>query len=492
MELNEVYSVNTDYLLRHDRHRSFITSREDIRNNGTPGWISMIHPEQAKIFSFFTHGITLENSIKELSNYIGFSFEETRDLIAPYIENENEFYTSYSGNTFEFPRKLIIRGPNTYKSLSISDFDYETLDFETKRMYTGPVNITLMLSNNCFTNCMYCYADTKHKMVSQLSLQKVTDIIKQAYELDVNNFSLIGGEIFAYKYWKEVLVEIRKYGFYPDMISTKKPVTEGEVLFLKNAGIKKIQLSFDSIDDFILSKLLGTPASYKRQITDSLAMITKYGLTVQIAITLTKINSGINNLEKLLNFLSGYPSVTSVDIGPAFYSLYKEINFYDWGISKKEFDHISTYIHTIKNKYTFKINVDESYTKRGFYTGLKGSAEFPGASCSANRDHIFILPDGQVTICEQLYWNKNFIVGDITKNNIVEIWNSPKSNFFANLRREHFSNCSICKLCKLFEKCHKNVNKCWADIIKAYGNENWDFPDPRCAFAPLMLNNISF
>ena len=30
------------------------------------------------------------------------------------------------------------------------------------------------------------------------------------------------------------------------------------------------------------------------------------------------------------------------------------------------------------------------------------------------------------------------------------------------------------------------------DIIKAYGKDCWDFPDPRCCFAPAMKNKLSY
>lgn len=43
---------------------------------------------------------------------------------------------------------------------------------------------------------------------------------------------------------------------------------------------------------------------------------------------------------------------------------------------------------------------------------------FNGAVCSALNSHLFILPDGKVTICEQLYWNPRFIIGDAKKSGL--------------------------------------------------------------------------
>jgi hypothetical protein len=47
-----------------------------------------------------------------------------------------------------------------------------------------------------------------------------------------------------------------------------------------------------------------------------------------------------------------------------------------------------------------------------------GSQNFKGAECSANSSHIFILPDGKVTIGEQLYWKPHFIIGDLSRQTI--------------------------------------------------------------------------
>lgn len=51
---------------------------------------------------------------------------------------------------------------------------------------------------------------------------------------------------------------------------------------------------------------------------------------------------------------------------------------------------------------------------------------------------------------------------------------------------------SPCSTCEIFDSCFSNLNRCWAEILKAYGDENWDYPDPRCAKAPKMKNNLQF
>lgn len=39
--------------------------------------------------------------------------------------------------------------------------------------------------------------------------------------------------------------------------------------------------------------------------------------------------------------------------------------------------------------------------------------------------------------------------------------------------------------------CFNASNRCFVNIMKAYGRNNFDFPDPRCALAPEFLNTIT-
>jgi len=413
----------------------------------------------------------------------------------PYIDNSSEFKTALDGVEFPIPKNFIIKSSTTYKKYFVNDFDYDNndLDFYGKRMYSGPMDVTLMVTNNCATSCIYCYANTKHKVENHLSLDTIKKIIKNAYDLNVNDFGLLGGEIFFFREWKEIFLELDKYGFYPDIISTKYPLKEDQIKFIKQIGINEIQISLDSINENTMMKLLNTKKSYTPKIINTISMLNENEFDIQIAITLTKHNGTVKHITEILNFLSKYEGISSVDIGPAFYSLYLKENFDVWGISKIDFEDLMNYfMRETEIQYHFDINFDTSYTDRGFYSCYKGSSYFPRGACSANRSHLFILPDGKTTICEQMYWNEDFVIGDLTTQSLEEVWNSPKALKLANLERNDFSDSSLCKTCNNFSSCHTDVNKCWVDIIKAYGKENWDYPDPRCAFAPKMINNIQF
>ena len=56
------------------------------------------------------------------------------------------------------------------------------------------------------------------------------------------------------------------------------------------------------------------------------------------------------------------------------------------------------------------------------------------------------------------------------------------------MKQHDYSIESACYSCKIFDECKANQNSCYINILKVYGDEKWDYPDPRCSKAP---RNIS-
>ena len=102
-----------------------------------------------------------------------------------------------------------------------------------------------------------------------------------------------------------------------------------------------------------------------------------------------------------------------------------------------------------------------------------------------------ILPSGDCTICEMLYYNKHFILGNIKEMNIEDIWNSKKSIVFIfTIQRGNSSRVNNVLLVRCFDKCRKNLAKkiCYVDIMKVHKHP--DFPDPKCPQSQQMCNYI--
>jgi radical SAM protein with 4Fe4S-binding SPASM domain len=83
------------------------------------------------------------------------------------------------------------------------------------------------------------------------------------------------------------------------------------------------------------------------------------------------------------------------------------------------------------------------------------------AICNAFWNYITITWDGKVLIC-CLDWDAKYIVGDVNKNSIEQIWNNKKYRSFRRMvLNGKVKDIPLCKRCDLLE--HENI---YADFLK--------------------------
>lgn len=495
MDSRDLYVLNPDYNLKNDVKRSVIIANSESQCEQTnPEWISIIHPAQAMILSFFSTPITIEDAVKELSNFLELSEEETHNIIKPFFENKESIYTTYNNHIFKFPKQIIIKYHEQLKidyKYSPEEFEYNELDFESARLINSPSAITIMVTNQCLTNCVYCYADRNQEVTCTIPFNRIKEIIKEAKDLKIKNVQIGGGEFFLYKQWYELLNELKKYGYDKTFISTKVPISEADIKRLKEFPHLTFQFSFDSTSEQKLVKILDVSENYIKKMKNTFNMMDKYGISFHVTTVLTKLNSNKEELTEMYYYLSSLEKIKEWEVRIAFKSLYSNNEFESIKLEEKEREEVFSHLEELKKRKNLKVKIDKTYLNRGFFTAEKGSKSFPGPTCSANRSHMYILPDGNVTICEQMYWKKRFNIGNILKNSIQEVWSSDASLKWVNMAKEDFSDKSACKNCDLLNECYNLYpNKCWADVLKVYGDENWDYPDPRCKKAPSLINSI--
>jgi len=169
-------------------------------------------------------------------------------------------------------------------------------------------------------------------------------------------------------------------------------------------------------------------------------------------------------------------------------SIYSPSSFSMIKADKKTIQNICKYVRdNIIPSSNIKIIVNDDALDDGYCKGKCTDKYFNGGHCGALKSSLFILPDGKVSICELLYWHPQFIVGDLKKQSLEEIWRSDKVMSLYNQKREYYRDESFCSKCKSFDFCSENHRKCWIKIIRTYGSENWDYPDPRCEYATKQL-----
>ena len=105
---------------------------------------------------------------------------------------------------------------------------------------------------------------------------------------------------------------------------------------------------------------------------------------------------------------------------------------------------------------------------------------FSRSYCSGLFSSLFILPNGKVTMCEELYWYPKFIVGNILEQPLNDIWNSEAVLNLYYLNQSKISDESPCKTCKDYETYRIPKQVCYRDIVRKHVTKHWDYPDVNC------------
>lgn len=484
MYYNEKYILNTKYKLNNDKNRALLISNTD---NGTD--FTFLHPVHAILLSFFTGDKTYNQVTLEMEKDLGIPRETLDGVLTPFLENAKPLNLKYDNVYFKIPARVIVLNRKNQQRYDLNKEDFlikPPFDFSTIRLNI-PRSILFVINTNCYTNCTYCYADRKTKYVP-LSTGRILDIIDEAKQIGVNIFDISGGEFLLHKDWKIILKKMHGNGFYP-FISTKVPITENIINDLLELGTKKIQISLDSLDTQLQSRNLGCKASYIPQLLESIRILNEKGIEIHIKSTLTKETCTVSNITPLLDYINSINSIKSFSFTAVGFSHYlPKKHFGDIKPSLKQLREVQHFIRMHKRE---GLMIDWDFRGVHYKDEYKNKSEFDKRSlCTGNLTSFVLLPDGKVTICEELYWDKHFIIGDLTNESIMDTWNSPIAMSLSRLRQEIISSESACKLCSDFDACRNKLGVCWKNIIAYYGKDKWDFPDPTCPQSTLINESI--
>lgn len=494
-----MWFLNPDYIIRPDAKR-YLLSDKLVKTYDSDEVMTFIHPIHAWVLSLFSEGCKLEDGIRYISIGLNITEEKAKEFISPWLENKKQILIKVDGANVIIPKNILIHRDRIVDINNICGFvinkpdRIESVNLACRR-HQVPYLITLMLTNKCVTKCSYCYADTKTVVDRLMPLNKIIEIINQAKEIGVHNINVIGGEVFLYPKWWIVIKELLNHGFNPSLISTKIPITHEIANHIKEIEYNGlIQLSIDSFDGEYAHKMLGRNWGYISAIKKGIEILEDKQIPYRIETVLTKDNATKENIDEMISYFRSKKYIVLWEIREAMFSHYKsDSNFDEIKASKDTINEICDYINNIKGTVTFPIIAARKEITKTFFSSKEGSSSFVGAGCSALNHHFFILPDGQCTICEQLYWNPYFIIGNVLFDNIISIWNSERVYELLNISQNNINIESACHKCSMFEDCFRiHRNRCWSDIIKAYGNDKWDFPDPRCCHAPQLCYDIEY
>lgn len=480
---------NPEYHLRQDGNRVILFSDEEL-SDLSEEWFSFIHPFHAMMFSFFDGQSPYDEEVDRCAAFFNLSYKQTEEIVNRFLDKDR-WFTIKSGESFiNFPKNtllLIEAGSQTRKvQSSPNDFCYiGKPDYNSIRL-KYPISINMELTMKCYANCLYCYANRNLRDNSMLTISEIKDVIKQAKRNGVYNFDINGGDVLLHPNIKEILYELVTNGYSP-LVSTKTILTRDIIDYIESLKKVRLQISLDSANPMTLTKLIGVRESYLLEMSEALAYLSKKQVKTQINVVLTKYNSDVVEIKKLLDFIAIHETVKEVRFSPCGCSLYKQ-NFKEIVLSSSQMHSVLMQIENMRDNYpNLKIKVS-SFEKESDYVKENREKLFcDRALCTGGTRFAVLLPNGDMTICEELYDHPQFVLGNVREKSIEEIWNSPKAlTLYQSPVGEHST--SPCRTCDSQRECRTGAGVCWKLVLMAYDAEHWDYPDPRCPKSPDFYN----
>lgn len=472
--------LNPQYTIRNEKHCSYIVKLEEQIDKGTKE-ISRDVFVVPSVVGFIVAEIGKDNiniSLEKISLSLGIDIAIIEHFVNNLIGKRESKFT-YKKQIFIIPPYLLMHSASKDERGYYFENGFSPFDKFINKRPAVPFNVGIMVTTACGTNCIYCYAKRIHKI--SMPLQTIEKIIDECHDIGVSNVALTGGDVFVREDWRELLLYTISKGYRP-FLSTKTPLIENDVKYLREIGINKLQFSLDSIDSNIIKVMIGSPNSYVERVRRMFLDCQKYGVLLNIRSVITCYNGTVDNFSDMYAFLSHFNNITDWVITPAFYSEFKE-EYKDYTPRNEQLASISSYVYAQKGRFPIflnKINRCGYQLKR-----FKTVEEFVKNNqiCHAGNYMLSILATGICTPCEMLYDNPDFILGNIYYSPLKTIWNSSKAlELSAFSQIDKVKTKSPCKHCKVMDICRKSIDKrvCFVDISKTLGSGYFDYPDPRC------------
>lgn len=473
--------VNPQYSIRNENGCSYIIKRVTTIDN-TIGYetesVTLVPPFIGYILSNIGKS-DICNSIDIIAKQLGVSKQSIYIFVKRITENKSHLQIDGFETSIVLPKRLLIISDSVEKQSHYTANAANPTSNFIKRRPNTPINLNFMITNRCTTDCIYCYA--KRNNMGEMETEKIIDIICEANSKRVINLTLTGGDIFARKDWAIILDTTMKKG-YGTFLSTKTPLDLKGIRQLSKIGVPTFQFSLDSCEKNILSKMLHVDNLYLDKVENMLSECSKIGINVSIRSVLTHLNSSVQQIELLLNFLNKYSCIEKWTFTPAFYSEYKE-DYKQYEVTNNQLQYIYNYTKKFPSKFPIYHNkMNESgYSMKKFST--EDNFIKYNQTCYANSYSMSILSSGNCTVCEMLYDNPDFVLGNVLNMSIEEIWNSPKALKLYSKKKEFIEDKNTpCYSCGVYDTCKNKLAKkvCYVDIAKVYGVGKYEYPDPRC------------
>lgn len=330
------------------------------------------------------------------------------------------------------------------------DFPVEA---ELKNKLSYPIMASIRVTNYCDNCCIYCFNHSNQANANYLDYKYISIIAEQLKCGGVSTINITGGDPLCHPDIYSILKLLISYGFFLGL-STKKVLNDVCVKQLGECGIKRLQISIDSVDDRVNETLIRRQQYYRQQ-RKSIQYLVDRGISVDVNCVVTAIN--IDTIVPMLYDLD------SVGVKNLFLTPYLSVNDCLDKFLMPSTKQINNLVESLSQIHSVNILWEFAVPEQGeSYSFFNGEHRM----CAGGRMSIVINHTGDITVCERLVDDSRFVVGNIKRNSIVEIWNSEEMRKLTHPTPDCFAN-TQCENCDSFYECITCGGVCYSRIVRA-------------------------
>lgn len=296
----------------------------------------------------------------------------------------------------------------------------------------------------CFA-CKYCGSKGGKARENELSTKECLDIADQLADLGCRRVSMIGGEVFMRKDWKQIVSRLTEHNIAVNIITNGYIFSDELIDDIKEVSVESVSVSLDGPEK--IHDKYRQEGSYLRAVR-AINVLGAAGIPVSVITTLNRENAQI--LEELLEIL-----VKSPIYAWQLQACSPMGNAANGGIDYAfDVKRVIRFVEENAGEVSFALGVADNI---GYFTpsegsirgNLRGEAYFKG--CLAGICSIGIDSVGNVRGCESMY-DEKFNEGNLRKQSLREIWENPDNfsynrNFSPDLLTGKCSTCEMGKYC---------------------------------------------
>jgi len=273
--------------------------------------------------------------------------------------------------------------------------------------------LDLNVTNKCNFRCIHCAFDSGIIKMKELSLKKITEILKETKELGGKRFDITGGEPLLRKDIEKIIKIGKKLDYKIELVTNGSLLNKTRLKKFKRLGLDSIAISLDGSTPEIYNKIRKKDRKTFYKIVKNIKESKRLGFY-------TKINTAVFNCN-----LNDIPAITELALK---FNVNEHGIYYFTPIGRgTRTEEMS--VEPLKWLRFIRKNSSAHIKKN-----IRITMEFPlieknswnrNLGCIANKEksHLQILPDGNVYPCAILA-SYNLPVANLHKCSIKNLWNN--------------------------------------------------------------------